>query len=96
MNKTMISARIPVNLDHKLDALSKKLSRSKAFVLTEALENHIAKEEWIEARIEEAHRAHLASDVAYSNDSVMKWLSTWGSGERAPMPLPDISLRKQS
>ena len=42
MNKTMISARIPEKLGDDLEALAEATKRSKAFLLTEALEDYVA------------------------------------------------------
>ena len=43
MTKTMISARIPEKLGQELEALAEATRRSKAFLVTEALEDYVGR-----------------------------------------------------
>ncbi len=87
MTKTMISARIPQVLDEQLDAYAKMDKRSKSFIIEEALERYIARENWI---VEKMHKAFAEAEESgewTSNEAMVKWLE---SDELLPLPEPDI------
>ena len=91
MTKTMISARIPEKLDQKLDAYAKMDKRSKSFIIEEALERYIAREEWMVEKMDMAFLESEASGEWTSNDAMVKWLE---SDELLPLPEPDIFHKK--
>jgi RHH-type transcriptional regulator, rel operon repressor / antitoxin RelB len=91
VTKTMISARIPEELDRKLDAYAKMDKRSKSFIIEEALERYIAREEWMVEKMDKAFLEAEASGEWTSNEAMVKWLE---SDELFPMPPPDIFRKK--
>ena len=89
MTKTMISARVDLELNEKLEALAVSTQRSKAFLITEALEALLDKQAWLEERIAEAVKRADESDERISNKSMMAWLDSWGTDN--PLPPPDLT-----
>jgi RHH-type transcriptional regulator, rel operon repressor / antitoxin RelB len=86
MTKTMISARIPEKLDRDLAGLAEMTSRSKAFLLTEALEEYVERKGWIIREIDSAV-ADAAKDGSYvSEDDMAAWFKTWGKRDKAALP----------
>ena len=94
MTKTMISARIPEKLSNELEALAVRMKRSKGFLLTEALEDLVAREAWIAKKIDTAIAASDASGEFYSQELVEKWFMALGTKDEIPMPEPDIVREK--
>jgi RHH-type transcriptional regulator, rel operon repressor / antitoxin RelB len=95
MTKTMISARVDVELNEKLEALAASTQRSKAFLITEALEALIDKQSWLDERIAEAVKRADESDDRISNESMMAWLDSWGTDSPLTPPEPDIKLNRK-
>jgi RHH-type transcriptional regulator, rel operon repressor / antitoxin RelB len=91
MTKKMISARIPDELDEKLENYAKAEKRSKSFVIEEALERYIAREEWMVEKMDKAFAEAEASGEWTSNEAMVKWLE---SDELLPLPEPDIFRAK--
>lgn len=91
MNKTMISARIPEKLGDDLEALAEATKRSKAFLLTEALEDYVARQAWLVKRIDAAVRDADESGEYVSEEDMFAWLKSWGK----PGELPPPRLRKR-
>ncbi len=95
MTKTMISARVDLELNEKLEALAVSTQRSKAFLITEALEALLDKQAWLEERIAEAVKRADESDERISNESMMAWLDSWGTDNPLPPPEPDVKLSRK-
>ncbi len=91
MTKKMISARIPDELDEKLENYAKAEKRSKSFVIEEALERYIAREEWMVEKMDKAFAEAEASGEWTSNEAIVKWLE---ADEPLPLPEPDIFNKK--
>ena len=91
MTKSMISARIPEVLDRKLDAYAKLGKRSKSFIIEEALERYIAREEWMVEKMDTAFLESEESGEWTSNEAMVKWAE---SDELLPLPEPDIFRKK--
>ena len=91
MTKKMISARIPDELDEKLENFAKSEKRSKSFVIEEALERFIAREEWMVEKMDQAFAESAQSGEWTSHETMVKWLE---SDELLPMPEPDIFHKK--
>jgi predicted transcriptional regulator len=88
MNKTMISARIPEKLGNEIEALAEATRRSKAFLITEALEDYVRRQAWHVKRIDEAVRAADESDEYVSEEDMFAWLKSWGKPDELPPPTP--------
>jgi len=95
MTKTMISARVDEKLNEGLKKLAISSRRSKAFVIVEALEKHLAQEAWINEQAKEAFRKADEAGEWISNETMMKWLRSLGTANELPPPKPDI-FKKQA
>jgi RHH-type transcriptional regulator, rel operon repressor / antitoxin RelB len=91
MTKTMISARIPLELDEKLEAYAKMDKRSKSFIIEEALERYIDREQWVGEKMDQAFAEAEQSGEWTSNEAMVKWLE---SDELLPPPKADIFRKK--
>ena len=90
MTKTMISARVEEKLNDELESLAVSTRRSKAFLITEALEDYVKRNAWLVKRIDEAVRAADESGEFISHEAMSKWLLSWGKPDELPPPKPDI------
>ena len=94
MTKKMISARIPNELDEKLEHYAKVEKRSKSFVIEEALERYIAREEWMVEKMDRAFAEAEESGEWISNEAMIEWMESWGTENVLPPPEPDIFQKK--
>lgn len=90
MTKMMISARVDVELNEKLEALAVSTQRSKAFLITEAIEALVEREAWLEERIAVAIKVADESEEWVSQEAVEKWVESLGTENPLPPPEPDI------
>ena len=91
MTKTMISARVPEKLNTEIEALAEATRRSKAFLITEALEDYVRRQSWLVKQIDEAVREADESGEYVSEEDMSAWLASWGK----PGELPPPRLRKR-
>jgi predicted transcriptional regulator len=88
MNKVTISASIPEKLGKEIDAIAEASQRPKDVLLTEALEDYVWRQSWLETRIDEAVRDADESGEYVSEEDMSAWLDTWGKpGTAAPPQL---------
>ncbi len=76
----MTRVRIPNELLDRLERTAKKLQRSKGWVIKDALEDYLAREELRQRRNQETLKSwedYKAGNVI-SGDEVMDWLDSWG------------------
>jgi predicted transcriptional regulator len=90
MTKTMISARVEKELNTQLEALAESKQRSKAFVITEALQNYVDRQNWLEECIAEAIVEADKTEHWHSHESIEKWVNSLGTENELPPPEPDI------
>jgi len=95
MSKIMVSARIPEQLGDDLGALAETTRRSKAFLITEALEDYVKRQAWLVKRIDEAVKEADESGKWISHDKMAAWLESWGKPDELPPPEPDIFTKKK-
>ncbi|HZR67063.1 MAG TPA: CopG family ribbon-helix-helix protein [Terriglobales bacterium] len=73
---SVLTLRLNHNLKKKLDRLSSAMSRSRSFIVTEAIRDYVALNDWqiaeIKKGIAEADRGEFASD-AEVNRTLRKW-----------------------
>lgn len=66
MSMTAFTVRVPDQTANRLNQLAEKLDRSRSYVVAQAIEDFVAREEWqlaeIEAALAEAERGGFASD----------------------------------
>lgn len=90
MPKTMISARIPERLGDELEALAQTTRRSKAYLVTEALEDYVKRKAWLVREIDKAVKEADESGEWISHEKMEAWLLSWGKPDELPPPEPDI------
>jgi RHH-type transcriptional regulator, rel operon repressor / antitoxin RelB len=95
MAKTMISARVDEKLNEGLEKLAVLTRRSKAFLITDALESYVDYETRLAQKIEAAVKEADESGEFISNEAMMKWLKSWGTPNELPPPEPDIFKKRQ-
>ena len=93
MPKTMISARIPEKLGEELEALAAATNRSKAYILTQALEELVERNHKLNRAIEQAVKDADESGAYVSHDKMEAWMLSLGTDHELPPPEPD-SFRK--
>ena len=86
MTKTMISARIPEKLGEDLESLAASSRRSKAYLLTEALEEYVSRKTWLNKRISEAVKDADESGEYVTDEDMTAWLLSWGKPDELPPP----------
>ena len=96
MPKTMISARVDERINDDLEKLASSFNRSKAFLITEALEDYIDRQAWIVAKAERAFAEADASGEWISHEAMERWMLSWGTENELPPPGPDILADKKS
>jgi RHH-type transcriptional regulator, rel operon repressor / antitoxin RelB len=94
MTKAMISARVDEKLNEELEKLAASSRRSKAFLITEALENYVEREAWINKKIDQDFRAADESGKWISHEAMEKWIMSLGTANELPKPEPDVFKEK--
>jgi predicted transcriptional regulator len=90
MNKTMISARIPEKLNSELESLALSTRRSKAFLLTEALEGFLEQQARLRDAITRAVKEADESGAYISHEKMKAWMLSLGTENELPEPEPDV------
>jgi RHH-type transcriptional regulator, rel operon repressor / antitoxin RelB len=68
-----------------LDALSKRVKRSKSFLAAEAIAAYVESEEWQLGEVQ-AGIAELESGQEVGHERVSKWLNFWGKPGETKAP----------
>lgn len=85
---SITSIRLQPDLEEPLEALSKKLDRSKNYLINQALKEFIVQQELAEKRWQETLPA-LASMKAGRGvpaEKVFEWMRSWGTDNELPRP----------
>jgi predicted transcriptional regulator len=96
MPKTMISARVDEDLNQSLEVLAASTKRSKAFLISEALEHYVQKHAWMQERIDAAIKEADETGEYISHEAMMKWMKSWGTDNELSPPEPDVVLKSKS
>lgn len=82
------SFRLDEDLESKLDKIAQNLSRSKSWIINDALRLYIAREEKKQQMLRETEEAlaDLEAGRVVSGKAVMKWLETWGTEDEEAAP----------
>ena len=85
---TTTSFRLDDDLESKLNSIAKNLSRSKSWIINDALRLYIAREEKKQQMLRETEEAlaDLETGRVVSGEEVMKWLETWGTDSETKAP----------
>lgn len=87
---SITSIRITDDVDKPLEALSKKLDRSKNYLINQAIKEFLARQSVEDSRWEETVAAleSIKQGEAIAESDVNAWLNSWGTGERKTPPKP--------
>ena len=85
---TTTSFRLDDDLESKLNTIAQNLSRSKSWIINDALRLYIAREEKKQQMLRETEEAlaDLEAGRVVSGEDVMKWLETWGTDDETSSP----------
>ena len=86
MNITSI--RIPEEMEKPLESLSKKLDRSKSYLINQAIKEFIARQSLEESRWQDTLQAleSIMSGNSIDEEDVNAWLNSWGTKNRLSTP----------
>ena len=82
------SVRLTDELQEQLEQTAERLRRSKGWIISEALNEFIAKEERVLARIERTRKAldQVEAGQMVDGDEVMAWIASWGTDKETQPP----------
>jgi len=82
------SVRLSDELQTQLEETAERLRRSKGWVISEALNEFMAKEERALKRIERSRKAldQVEAGQVVNGDEVMAWIASWGSDKESSPP----------
>lgn len=82
------SVRLSDEMQEQLEATAERLRRSKGWVISEALNEYMAKEERALARLERTRKAldQVETGQVINGDEVMAWIASWGTDKESSPP----------
>ena len=85
---TRTSFQLDDDLESKLNSIANNLSRSKSWIINDALRIYISREEKKQQILHETEEAFadLEAGGVVSGEEVMQWLETWGTDEETKAP----------
>jgi predicted transcriptional regulator len=86
MSKT-VSIRLEENLLSDLGKIAKITDRSKAWLMSKAVEQYVEQESWQIKAIEATLKKVKNGEAKFhSHESVSNWLESWGNKNETPAP----------
>jgi predicted transcriptional regulator len=87
MAKETISVRLDRETLDRLSVMAKATGRTRATLMTHAIEKYVENEAWQVAAIQDAvdELERGEADLA-DHDDVVRWLKSWGADEEAEFP----------
>lgn len=84
------SIRLSDDVDKPLESLSKKLDRSKNYLINQAIKEFLARQSLDDSRWEETLEAlnSLKAGRSIDEEDVNAWLNSWGTNARKSPPKP--------
>lgn len=85
----MLGVRLDADTETRLNTLAKKMHRSKSYIAKEALLRFIEAEELREQEtqlLEARWREYQESGEMVSQDTMDRWLDSWGDNKELPCP----------
>lgn len=85
---SITSIRITEDLEKPLEDLSKKLDRSKNYLINQAIKEFLARQSLDESRWKDTLDAleSIKQGQSINEDDVNAWLNSWGSNKRKTPP----------
>lgn len=68
--------------------------RSKAFLITEAIDDYVRRQAWLVKRIDEAVKEADESGKWISHERMEAWMLSLGTPHELPPPEPDIDKKR--
>ena len=85
---SITSVRIPDDIEKPLESLSKKLDRSKSYLINQAINEFIARQSLEDSRWQDTLEAleSIKAGKAIDEEDVNAWLNSWGTNDRKLAP----------
>ena len=82
------SIRIADDVDKPLEALSKKLDRSKSYIINQAIKEFLARQSLADSRWQDTLEAleSIKAGKSVDEEDVNAWLNSWGTNDRKSPP----------
>ena len=87
---SVTTVRLQAEVESGLEAIADKLSRSKSWVINQALREYLERQEQEQARWQETLKAmeSVVQGRVVSGDAVHDWLRSWGTDNELSPPKP--------
>jgi predicted transcriptional regulator len=89
MSKTTMGVKLDDETRHRLKTLAEARRRSAHWLMKEAINQYLEREEEIERRNREADEAweeYRETGRYVNHDAMSAWLDSWGTDEEGPCP----------
>ncbi len=89
MNKTTMGVKLDEETRDRLKALAEARRRSAHWLMKEAINQYLEREEEVEQRNREADDAwaeYRRTGQSVSHEAMSAWLDTWGTAKEGPCP----------
>ena len=85
---SITSIRIAKDVEKPLEALSKKLDRSKNYLINQAIKEFVARQSLEDSRWQDTLEAleSIKAGKSISEEDVNAWLNSWGTNDRKSPP----------
>ena len=85
---SITSIRIPDEVEKPLESLSKKLDRSKNYLINQAIREFIARQSLEDSRWQDTLNAleSVKAGKTIDEEDVNAWLNSWGTNDRKSPP----------
>ena len=85
---SITSIRIPEDVEKPLESLSKKLDRSKSYLINQAIKEFIARQSLEDSRWQDTLEAleSIKAGKSIDEEDVNAWLNSWGTNDRKSAP----------
>ena len=85
---SITSVRIPEDMEKPLESLSKKLDRSKSYLINQAIKEFIARQSLEDSRWQDTLEAleSIKAGKSIDEEDVNAWLNSWGTNDRKSAP----------
>ena len=85
---SITSVRIPGDVEKPLESLSKKLDRSKSYLINQAIKEFIARQSLDDSRWQDTLEAleSIKAGKSIDEEDVNAWLNSWGTNDCKSIP----------
>jgi len=87
---SITSIRITDDIEKPLESLSKKLDRSKNYLINQAIKEFLARQSLEDSRWQDTLEAleSIKAGKTIDEENVNAWLNSWGTNDRKSPPKP--------